>query len=85
MIKINNLPQHIPYQIKLIIQKLSAINIIQKKTKEYFIKKYGVNWKDIINYKWTVEELDLYCERKGIMDPWYDYCDDPRYDYKTNN
>ena len=82
MKKIEELPNNLPYSIKIVIQKLLAIHIIQDRTKEYFIRKYGINWKDIINYKWTVEDLDYYCERKGIMDPWYDYCDDPRYDYK---
>jgi hypothetical protein len=80
MITINDLSNNISYDNI----KLSAINIIQNKIKEYFVRKYGVNWKDVINYEWTVEDLDYYCERKGIMDPWYDYCDDPRYDYKVN-
>ena len=82
MKKIEELTNNLSYSIKIVIQKLLAINIIQDRTKKYFIRKYGINWKDIINYKWTVEDLDYYCERKGIMDPWYDYCDDPRYDYK---
>ena len=84
MTKLYNLPNNMPYEKKRIIQKLSAIYIIQNKTKEYFVKKYGINWKDILNYKWSVEDLDYYCERKGIMDPWYDYCDDPRFDYKSS-
>ena len=84
MIQLNDLPHQIPDDIKIIIQKIIAVNIIQKKTKINFEKKFGINWKDIINYKWTVEDLDYYCERKGIMDPWYDYCDHPMFEYSDN-
>ena len=85
MIQLSDLPSHIPNDIKLIIQKIVAANIIQKKAKINFEKRFGINWKDILNYRWTVEDLDYYCERKGIMDPWYDYCDDPRYDYDKSD
>jgi hypothetical protein len=55
-------------------KQIKATQIIQKYTNQYFNKKLGMNWKDIINYKWTNEELDYYCYRKNIMDPWHDYC-----------
>lgn len=84
MIQLSDLPDQIPDDIKLEIQKIVAANIIQKKAKINFEKKFGINWKDILNYKWTVEDLDYYCERKGIMDPWYDYCDDPKFEYSHN-
>jgi hypothetical protein len=55
-------------------KQIKATQIIQKYTNQYFNKKLGMNWKVIINYKWTNEELDYYCYRKNIMDPWHDYC-----------
>ena len=75
MIQLSDLPEQLPDDIKLIIQKIVAANIIQKQTKINFEKKFGINWKDILNYKWNIEMLDFYYERKGIVDPWYDYCD----------
>ncbi len=84
MIQLSDLPDQIPNDIKLIIQKIVAVNIIQKKAKINFEKRFGLNWKDILNYKWTVEDLDYYYERKGIMDPWYDYCDHPMFEYSNN-
>lgn len=63
MKKIEELPNNLPDLIKIKIQKMLALHIIQNRTKEYFIRKYGVNWKDIINYKWNDEYLQYYCER----------------------
>jgi len=85
MIQLSDLSNQIPDDIKIIIQrKIVAITIIQKQTKINFKKKFGLNWKDILNYKWTVEDLDYYCDRTGIVDPWYDYCDDPKFNYSDN-
>ena len=58
--------------------KISAIKKIQNLVREYLIGKYGINWKIIVNnnYPADKESLVYYYERKGIMDPWYDYCDD---------
>ena len=69
-------------KIIIIIKKILAVLKIQDMTKNYFKKKYGNDWKDIINKKFSVVDLDYYFERKGIMDPWYDYSNDPKYDYK---
>lgn len=75
MIQLSDLPEQLPDDIKLIILKIVAANIIQKQTKINFEKKFGINWKEFLNYKWNMEMLDFYYERKGIVDPWYDYCD----------
>ena len=58
--------------------EISAIKKIQNLVREYFIGKYGKNWKIIVNNNYAVDKqsLDYYYEGKGIMDPWYDYCDD---------
>lgn len=56
--------------------EINAVLLIQNKTKNYFIKKYGLNWKDNIKNNFTIETLDYLNERNGIMDPWHDYCDD---------
>ena len=85
MLSLNDLPDHMPIRIKIFILKCVAINIIQKESKKYLRRRYGENWKELINYKWKVEDLDYYCERHGIYDPWYDYCDDPRYDYEKSD
>ena len=72
MIQLNDLPHQIPDDIKIIIQKIIAVNIIQKKTKINFEKKFGINWKDILNYK-TKTSLDdgiskmiEYIKNKGV-------------------
>ncbi len=49
MIQLSDLPSHIPNDIKLIIQKIIAVNIIQKKAKINFEKRFGLNRKDILN------------------------------------
>jgi hypothetical protein len=49
MIQLNDLPEQIPGDIKIIIQKIIAVNIIQKQIKINFEKKFGINWKDILN------------------------------------
>ena len=82
MINQNNNQDNKNNKIIMIIKKVLAILKIQDITKNYFEKKYGDNWKDLINKKFSVEDLDYYLERKGIMDPWYDYSNDPKYDYK---
>ncbi len=69
---------------QLMIQKMVAVNLIQKIVKKKFEKTFGINWKYILNNKWTVYELDYYCERNGIMDPWYDYCDHPMFAYSDD-
>ena len=39
MIQLSDLPEQIPYDIKIIIQKIVAVNKIQKKAKINFEKK----------------------------------------------
>ena len=79
-----NIPEHLPFDIREYIIKIAAADLIQQYTYKYFEKRFGQNWREVVNYKWTIEELDYYCERNGIMDPWYDYCDDPRFEYSYN-
>lgn len=78
------MPQILPLDIREYIIKIAAADLIQQYTYKYFEKRFGTNWREILNYKWTVEDLDYYCERHGILDPWYDYCDDPKYEYSYN-
>jgi hypothetical protein len=59
--------------IEYTIQEKVAAQIIQKYAIKYFNNYLGDNWKTILNYKWTTEELDYYCYRKNIMDPFHDY------------
>ena len=53
--------------------KIVAAQIIQKYALKYFNNKLGNNWKQILNSKWTTEELDYFCYRNNIMDPMHDY------------
>ena len=75
----------IPKEIKELIEHRVAAIIIQEFAFKLFYKRYGIKWKNIINYYdesyLTIEELDYYCYMNNIMDPWYDYCDEPRYIY----
>jgi len=59
--------------IEYTIQEKVAAQIIQKYAIKYFNNNLGDNWKKILNYKWTTEELDYYCYRNNIMDPFHDY------------
>lgn len=69
MFKINDLSNSIEYDI----QQIVAAKIIQKYAIKQFTNKLGKNWKTVLNYKWTTEELDYYCYRNNIMDPMHDY------------
>jgi hypothetical protein len=69
MFKINDLSNSIEYDI----QQIVAAQIIQKYAIKQFTNKLGKNWKTVLNYKWTTEELDYYCYRKNIMYPTHDY------------
>ena len=76
----------LPNDLQSIIIRCRAANIIQDKTIKMFQKKYGEDWKQKIHQKihqqsQLVYDLDYYCYRMGINDPWYDYCDDPKYAY----
>ena len=54
MFKINDLSNSIEYDI----QQIVAAKIIQKYAIKQFTNKLGKNWKTVLNYKWTTEELD---------------------------
>jgi hypothetical protein len=69
MFKINDLSNSIKYDI----QQIVAAKIIQKYAIKHFTNKLGNNWREILNYKWTSEDLDYYCYRHNIMDPLHDY------------
>ena len=69
MFKQNELSNNIEYTI----QEKVAAQIIQKYAVKHFNNNLGNNWKEILNYKWTTEELDYYCYRNNIMDPCHDY------------
>jgi hypothetical protein len=69
MVKINDLSNNIEYDIRQIV----AAKIIQKYAIKQFINKLGKNWKTVLNYKWSTEDLDYYCYRNNIMDPIHDY------------
>ena len=51
-----------------------------------FYNKFGPSWKKIIERdSKVVYKLDYYCYRHNINDPWYDYSDDPKYAYNSND
>jgi len=72
ILKQNELSNNIN-NIEYTIQEKVAAQIIQKYAVKYFNNKLGNNWKQILNYKWTTEELDYFCYRNNIMDPMHDY------------
>ena len=51
--------------------EINAAIIIQRNAIKMFFRTYGYKWKDrIANYE---SDLDYYCYRYGINDPWQDY------------
>jgi hypothetical protein len=71
----------LPDDLQKSINEHRAAIKIQNKTIKIFHKKYGENWKQIIRQNKLVYNLDYYCYRMGINDPWYDYSDNPKYAY----
>ena len=69
MFKINDLSNNINYSN----QEIASAKVIQKYAIKHFNNKLGNNWKELLNYKWSTEELDYYCYRNNIMDPMHDY------------
>ena len=61
----------LPDDIKTIIFEYNAAQVIQTAVYKMFYKKYGLNWENLIrNYQ---ADLDYYCYRHDINDPWQDY------------
>ena len=69
-----------------ILQHKAAIRI-QEQAFKLFYKRYGPSWKNILKdptptpTPTLVYDLDYQCFLYGIVDPWYDYCDDHLYAY----
>ncbi len=63
-----------------------AVIKIQGQVFRMFYNKFGPSWKKIIERdSKLVYKLDYYCYRHNINDPWYDYSDDPKYAYNSND
>ena len=61
----------LPDELQILILEHRAAIIIQNIVIKIFHKKYGINWKNIIQD--YAENLDLFCYLTGIDDPWQDY------------
>ena len=79
---LDRLPTEIYQQI---IEHVAAIQI-QEYVFKLFYKNYGPTWQQKIKERSNtlVYDLDFFCYLNGIADPWYDYCDDPKYAYYTD-
>ena len=63
-----------------------SIMKIQGLAFQMFYNRFGPTWKKIIKRDAKlVYKLDYYCYMHGINDPWYDYSDDPKYAYDSDN
>ena len=61
----------LPDEIQNLIIKHKSALTIQRNAYKMFYNKYSIRWKeDIKNYE---ENLDYYCYRHNINDPWQDY------------
>ncbi len=59
---------------------------IQTQVFKMFYNKFGPTWKKTIKRDAKlVYQLDYYCYLNGINDPWYDYSDDPKYAYDSDD
>ena len=54
---------------------INIINIIkiQKMIIQYFYRKYGIRWREIIKQNKIRCDYDYYCYRNNIIDPIHDY------------
>ena len=67
-------------------REIEAIMKIQRHAFKIFYNKFGPTWKTKINRNTKlVYRLDYYCYRHNINDPWYDYVDDPKYSYDSDD
>jgi hypothetical protein len=63
-----------------------SIMKIQGLAFQLFYNRLGPTWKKTIKRDAKlVYKLDYYCYLHGINDPWYDYSDDPKYAYDSDN
>ena len=63
-----------------------SIMKIQGLAFKMFYNKFGPTWKKTIKRDTKlVYKLDYYCYLHGINDPWYDYSDDPKYAYDSDD
>ena len=74
----DKLPIEIQKKIINYSKKLHAVIKIQNMTYKKFYNKYGIKWKENIDYYQA--NYDYYCYRNGINDPVMDY-----YNYYNEN
>ena len=81
----------LPNDLQMLVKDHKAAIRIQECAFKLFYRRYGPKWKAIIKisvtindmslHAWDVYDMDYWCYLNNIMDPWYDYSDDPDYQY----